>query len=73
MKQDIKEHVGWRVRLALAEDQLSHQDLATALGCSRRGLHRKLWGERDFALVELLKVAAFLERDLSWFLPARVS
>ena len=68
-RSDLKEAVGYQVRLALEVDGLTQQELADVLGLSRRGLHRKLWGERDFTIIELLKAAAWLDRDLVSFLP----
>jgi len=67
--RDIREHVGWSVRCVLVSDGLTQQDLATAVGCSRRGLHRKLWGQRDFTVHELVRVAKHLDRDLGSFIP----
>ena len=67
--RDLREQVGWLVRRALDEDGLSQRSLADALGLSRRGLHRKLWGQRDFLLLELIRAAKFLDRSVGAFIP----
>ena len=63
-RRELQEAIGFQVRRALEEDGLTQQELADAIGLSRRGLHRKLWGQRDFTLIELRSVAVWLDRDL---------
>lgn len=68
-RSDLQEAIGYQVRRALEQDGLTQQELASAIGLSRRGLHRKLWGQRNFTFVKLPRVAAWLDRDLVSFLP----
>tara|TARA_Y100000310_G_scaffold250679_1_gene256990 strand:+ start:478 stop:708 length:231 start_codon:yes stop_codon:yes gene_type:complete len=60
----------WRTRtLALLEErELTHRDLAEALGVTRGAATHYLNGRRDPTLKQLLEIAAWLDVSVGWLL-----
>ncbi|VEI04152.1 Bacterial regulatory protein, Fis family [Acidipropionibacterium jensenii] len=70
MSNTPRQQAAAEVRAAIARSGANHQDVADALGISRRGLTRKLGGERPFTVDEFVKVAAITSTDAGSLLNA---
>jgi AraC-like DNA-binding protein len=57
---EIDRRIARRVWAALRESHLTYDEVAQACGLSRRSLHRRVAGEREFYVPELVRIGALL-------------
>lgn len=63
----IGENVSRIVRILLARDEMKQQDLATGLGYESATITRKMKGEREWRLNDLVELAEFFDVPVSLF------
>lgn len=67
LKPAITENVSRIVRILLARDEMLQKDLAEALGYETGTITRKMKGERDWNLNDVVRLAEFFEVAVSLF------
>lgn len=61
--------IAGEIRAELGRRGLTHRQLADALGWSRQHLSKRMCGESDWRVSELLRVAQILDVPVTKFLP----
>lgn len=64
---EIDQRIARRVWVALRESNLTYDEIAQACGMSRRSLLRRLAGEREFYVPELIRLGIVLGQQPSRF------
>lgn len=71
MTDDLQQAIAAEVRAEVARQKRSQAQIAECLGIHQTAVSKKLRGDRDFTLPELVLVAELLRVPVTNFLPAQ--